>query len=157
MEWLLPLNEIVTDFFDQLKLISSGYGSFDYEDAGFVESNLVRLEILINDVPQQELAQICHMSKCREKGKAIVRKLKENLPRRQFGIKIQAAVGSNVVARESLQALRKDVTAKLYGGDTTRHMKLLANQAKGKAKLFEKQGQSIQVPKETFVKIFSRK
>ena len=152
-EILLPLNEIVVNFFDRLKSISSGYGSFDYEDAGYRETSLTKIDILLNDECVQELTCIVHTSRAREKGKDIVLKLKDSLPRQQFNIKIQAVSGSKILARDDIKAYRKDVTSKCYGGDVRRKMKLLANQAEGKARL--KSIGIIEVSKDAFVKLLT--
>eukprot|EP00095_Tigriopus_kingsejongensis_P003297 snap_masked-scaffold355_size198070-processed-gene-0.3 protein:Tk03297 transcript:snap_masked-scaffold355_size198070-processed-gene-0.3-mRNA-1 annotation:"translation factor mitochondrial-like" len=135
MEYYLPLAEIVTDFFDDLKRLTSGYGSFDYEDAGFKESQLQKIDILINGKTVPEMSFITHKSLARVSAKRKLRKLKELLPRQMFDLAIQAARGSNVIARETIKASRKDVTAKCYGGDITRKQKLLRNQAEGKMRM----------------------
>ena len=153
LEFLLPLNEIVVNFFDRLKSVTSGYGSFDYEDAGYRETSLNKIDILLNDESVQELTCIVHTSRAREKGKELVSKLKECLPRQQFNIKIQAASGSKILARDDIKAYKKDVTAKCYGGDVRRKMKLLAYQAEGKARL--KSIGKIEVSKDTFVKLLT--
>ena len=130
LEFLLPLNEIVVNFFDRLKSITSGYGSFDYEDAGYRESFLTKVDILINDETIPELSTIVHTSRARDKGKEMVSKLKENLPRQQYLIKDQAATGSKILARDDIKPFKKDVLAKLKsnpGGNTGRAMKLLKN------------------------------
>ena len=153
LEFLFPLNEIIVNFFDRLKSITSGYGSFDYEDAGYQESMLTKIDILLNDESVQELSSIVHTSRAREKGKEMASKLKENLPRQQFGIKIQAASGSHILAREDIKPYRKDVVAKCYGGDIRRKMKLLKFQAEGKKRL--KTIGKIDIPKETFIKLLT--
>ncbi|CAD5114664.1 DgyrCDS3713 [Dimorphilus gyrociliatus] len=148
---ILPLNEIVIDFFDHLKSISSGYASFDYEDQGYQETSLAKIEILLNKKEVQELSQIAHVSKAVSKARSMVYKLKETLPRQLFEVIIQAKVGGRIIARENLKALRKDVLAKCYGGDVTRKMKLLRRQAEGKKRL-RKIG-NITVPKDTFISV----
>ena len=156
LEFLLPLNEIVVNFFDRLKSITSGYGSFDYEDAGYRESFLTKVDILINDETIPELSTIVHTSRARDKGKEMVSKLKENLPRQQYLIKVQAATGSKILARDDIKPFKKDVLAKLKsnpGGNTGRAMKLLKNQEKGKARL--KSIGKVQVSKETFIKLLT--
>jgi len=155
MQFVFPLNEIVTDFFDQLKSRSSGYASFDYEDAGYRASDLVKLCVLLNGKPVDELGSILHISKARIQAKALVAKLKNELPRQQFSIAIQVMVNSNVYARGDLSALRKDVTAKCYGGDISRKMKLLKFQAEGKKRM--KNIANVQISKETFINILSNK
>ena len=154
MEFSLPLMEIVTDFFDSLKSITSGYGSFDYEDAGYVPSNLEKVQILLNGKAIDELSVIAHKTRSREMGKAIVAKLKDLLPRQQYAIAIQAVVRTKVLARENVKALRKDVTAKCYGGDQSRKQKLLRLQAKGKEKL--KRIANIEVSKDVFVSLLKK-
>ncbi|KAF5286618.1 hypothetical protein FQA39_LY16226 [Lamprigera yunnana] len=135
MQFDLPLSEIVIDFHDTLKTISSGYATFDYELTGFVTSHLVKLEIALNGVAVDELSVIVHSSKVDLVGRKMVHKLKDIIPRQLIQIAIQAKVGGKIIARETLRAYRKDVTAKLYGGDITRRMKLLAQQAEGKKKM----------------------
>lgn len=155
LEYSLPLSEIIIDFFSELKRVTSGYGSFDYEEDGYQEIKLVLVEILINKVSIPELAFICPTIRAREFGRRLVEKMKKELPRQQYDIGIQAAVGSKILARENIKAYRKDVTAKCYGGDLTRQMKLLSRQAEGKKKL--KALANIQVSKETFLKLLQRK
>jgi len=156
IEYTFPLNEIATDFFDDLKRRTSGYASFDYEDAGFRPSELVKLDLMLNGNKVEELSSIVHVSKAKIKAKALVLKLKNELPRQQFAIAIQAGVGSKIFAREDVKALRKDVTAKCYGGDISRKMKLLKNQAAGKKRMKTLHG-NIQISKETFVNILTSK
>jgi len=132
MCWKFPLSEVIVDFCDQLKSVSSGFASFDYEDAGYQLTELVRLDILLNENIIEELSQIVHLSRARSLGGHMCLRLKETLPPAQFAIKIQAAIGKKIVGREDLKALKKDVTAKLYGGDRTRRDKLLARQKEGK-------------------------
>merc|ERR1711874_907295 len=154
IQFLFPLNEIVTNFYDELKSISSGYASFDYEDAGYVKSDLLRLDVLLNGKPVPELSTISHSSKVRERAKAVVFKLKSELPRQQFAIAIQAAVSGKILARDDLKALKKDVLAKCYGGDITRKMKLLRHQAEGKKRM--KKFGNIEIAKDTFIKILTK-
>ena len=153
IEFLLPLNEIVVDFFDQLKSVTSGYGSFDYEDAGYQESSLSKIDIMLNDKPVHELSSVVHSSHAREKGQEMVNKLVENLPRQQFKIKVQAACGSKIIARDDIKPYRKDVTAKCYGGDVRRKMKLLKFQAEGKKRM--KSIGNIEVSKDVFIKLLT--
>ncbi|XP_036188537.1 translation factor GUF1, mitochondrial isoform X2 [Myotis myotis] len=151
LKYLLPLNEIVVDFYDSLKSLSSGYASFDYEDAGYQTAELVKMDILLNGNIVEELVTIVHKDKAQTVGKAICERLKDSLPRQLFEIAIQAAIGSKIIARETVKAYRKNVLAKCYGGDITRKMKLLKRQAEGKKKL-RKIG-NIEVPKDAFIKV----
>jgi elongation factor 4 len=154
IQFYLPLNEIVTNFFDKLKSITSGYASFDYEDAGYEPSDLVRLDVLLNGTAVPELASICHTSKALGRAKSVVANLKDELPRQQFSIAIQAAVRGKVLARSDIKPVRKDVTAKCYGGDMSRKMKLLKYQAEGKKRM--KMVGNIEIAKETFIKILTK-
>uniref|UniRef100_A0A7N5KPR8 GTP binding elongation factor GUF1 n=1 Tax=Ailuropoda melanoleuca TaxID=9646 RepID=A0A7N5KPR8_AILME len=151
LKYLFPLNEIVVDFYDSLKSLSSGYASFDYEDAGYQTAELVKMDILLNGNLVEELVTIVHKDKAHSVGKAICERLKDSLPRQLFEIAIQAAIGSKIIARETVKAYRKNVLAKCYGGDITRKMKLLKRQAEGKKKL-RKIG-NIEVPKDAFIKV----
>lgn len=151
---MLPLNEILVDFFDTLKSMTSGYASFDYEDQGYQQSNLVKIVFNLNGQPVDELTIICHVSKARQMAKRMCNKLKETIPRQLYRISIQALVGSKILAREDIGAYRKDVLAKCYGGDITRKMKLLRQQAEGKKKM-RKIG-NIDVPKDAFIKVLQK-
>uniref|UniRef100_A0A8C0XG15 Tr-type G domain-containing protein n=1 Tax=Castor canadensis TaxID=51338 RepID=A0A8C0XG15_CASCN len=151
LKYLLPLNEIVVDFYDSLKSLSSGYASFDYEDAGYQAAELVKMDILLNGNIVEELVTVVHKDKAYSVGKTICERLKDSLPRQLFEIAIQAAIGSKIIARETMKAYRKNVLAKCYGGDITRKMKLLRRQAEGKKKL-RKIG-NIEVPKDAFIKV----
>ena len=145
----IPLNEIVFDFYDRLKSITSGYASFDYELTGYQESDLAKVQILINEEPVDALAFLCHRSEAEARGRQICERLKDLIPRHLFKIPIQAAIGGRVVARETISALRKDVTAKCYGGDVTRKRKLLDKQKKGKQRM--RQFGKVDVPQSAFI------
>ena len=149
LKFRLPLNEVVFNFYDKLKSISKGYASFDYEITGYEKNDLVEVKILVNNDPVDALSLVVHRERAEQRGRSLCQRLKELIPKKQFKIAIQAAIGGKIIARETISSFRKDVTQKLYGGDVTRKMKLLEKQKRGKKRL--KQFGKVDIPQSAFL------
>ncbi|MFH0923313.1 MAG: translation elongation factor 4 [Candidatus Falkowbacteria bacterium] len=156
LHYEIPMSSILTDFYDKIKSVSSGYASINYEFLGYREVKVVKMDILVAEEPIESLAMIVYEDDAFKQGKEIVHTLKENLPKQMFVLKLQAAVGGKIVAGERLSAMRKDVTAKLYGGDVSRKRKLLDKQKKGKKKMMASGKGSVEIPSDIFIKILKR-
>jgi GTP-binding protein LepA len=156
LHYEMPLASLITDFYDKLKTVTSGYASLNYELKKYEKAEVVKLDIIVSDEQVESLATLVWRDEAFRIGKQIVNSLKDTLPRQQFVLKIQAAIGGKVVASERLSALRKDVTAKLYGGDVTRKRKLLEKQKKGKKKMLAMGKGKVDIPTEAYLAVLKR-
>lgn len=152
----IPMSAILTDFYDKIKSVSSGYASINYELLGYREAEVVKMDILVAEEPIEALTVIVYEDEAFRRGKEIVATLKESLPKQMFVLKLQAAIGGKIVAADRISAMRKDVTAKLYGGDVSRKRKLLEKQKKGKKKMMASGKGSVDIPSDTFIKILKK-